>query len=331
MKRLLQVHITDKCNLRCKHCYQEGMNRSSVMDIESFALLMNQFDDLLTLPDSEGKVMNITGGEPLIIPNIFDYIDIAINSGVERINLLTNGILFNKDNLLKIKSRDNIIETQVSLEGPEEINDKIRGKGSFKKIIQSIKLAKDLGLYIKVSCTLNDLNYSFVDETIDIVKESGADMIWFDRMTPFNEDIIKGLNTEQFIFAMNKIKNAKIKYATCNDFKILTKRALQFLFCLDEEINGYKCAAIVKNFSIFPDGSVYACPRLPIKLGNFKETSLIDIYHSEKAQELLKIITSIPNECRKCDFKNNCLGGARCITYVNSGCLDKGDINCPIK
>jgi MoaA/NifB/PqqE/SkfB family radical SAM enzyme len=170
------------------------MKRDSVLDIESFKILMKQFDEFKRLPEYEGKCLNITGGEPLIIPNILEYIDVAIESGVEKINFLTNGILFNEDFLKEIKKRK-IVELQVSLEGPREINDFIRGENTFDKIINAIKLSKSLGSYIKVSCTLNSVNYKHVSETIDIVKNAGADMIWFDRMTPFSENNIKELTT----------------------------------------------------------------------------------------------------------------------------------------
>jgi radical SAM protein with 4Fe4S-binding SPASM domain len=83
--------------------------------------------------------------------------------------------------------------------------------------------------------------------------------------------------------------------------------------------------------TILPDGTVNPCPRMPIPLGNFKETPLIDIYNSEKAQEIKKIVMSTPSECKKCDFKGSCLGGLRCLTYAVTGKMDKGDINCPIK
>ena len=55
----------------------------------------------------------------------------------------------------------------------------------------------------------------------------------------------------------------------------------------------------------------------------------LDIYNSSVAQEMIKCLSTVPQECKSCDFKENCLGGLRCLTYAVTKKMDKGDINCP--
>lgn len=328
MKRLLQVHITDKCNLCCKHCYQEGIDYNFFLEINDYKILIDQFKDIALATNCDSRVLNITGGEPLIVPNIMEYIDIAIDSGVEKINFLTNGILLNKEVLLEIKKRK-IIEVQVSLEGAKKTNDYIRGEGSFAKILSSIRLANNLGVYIKVSYTLNNLNCEDVSEAIKEVYEAGAKMIWFDRMIPFKGNTIPEMSAEQFITTMLILKNEQKKYQNTN-FKVLTKRALQFLFA-DEIKECYRCSGIVRSFTCMPDGTIYPCRRMPIKLGNFKEENLLEIYKSKFSQSIMKFIVSYPDECHNCGFKESCRGGLKCKVFANTGFLETGDRHCMLR
>lgn len=328
MKRLLQVHLTDSCNLKCKHCYQEGKNTNKLLSLNDFKLLMEQFKDLTHYTNSDGMTLNITGGEPLLIKNILAYIDLAINSGVSKINLLTNGLLLNKDILIELKKRK-IVSIQVSIEGNEKINDLIRGKGTFKCILSKISLAKSLGVKIRVSYTLNSLNFNCIEETVKSVFEAGAYSIWFDRMIPFNEDILKPVSTDEFIKSLSIIKKLKIYYKD-TDFKVLMKRSLQFLYSPDFNNDScYRCSGIVKNLTVISDGTVYPCRRMPIKLGNFKENTLIDIYKNPFTKKISDSIKSYPEECNKCSYKNGCKGGLKCLSYYR-GNLNKGDINCPM-
>lgn len=327
MKKLLQVHLTDKCNLRCKHCYQEGIDYNRIMSISDFKLLLEQFKELEKATGANGRVMNITGGEPLVVPDIMAYIDAAIASGVEKINFLTNGLLLNSEILYEFKKRK-IIEVQVSLEGPEEVNDAIRGSGTYAKILEKIKLANEAVLPLKVSYTLNGNNYKYVAETIDSVAAAGARAIWFDRMIPFKGNDLPAVTTQQFKEAMHAIKFAQQHYAG-SGFNVLMKRSLQFLYNGNTD-ECYRCSGIIKNLTVMPDGTILPCRRMPITLGNFKAKSLVEIYNSAGVQELMYKITSYPEECKSCKFKDGCRGGLKCLTYADYGNLDKKDVNCQL-
>lgn len=324
MDRLLQVHLSEKCNLKCKHCYQEGKDCKSFIDLQSFSVLLDQFKELTDYTKCDKMTMNLTGGEPLLFKNILDYIDLARAKGVGKIRLLTNGLLLTRELLQQLKDRD--IGIQVSIEGTRECNDFIRGKGSFDKILKSISLAKSMDIDILVSYTLNGWNCEFVSDTIDEVYRAGAKGIWFDRVIPFNNNI-PIMTEEQFIYTMQTIRDKKEQYKDSN-FNVQLQRAMQFFF--NDCSSCYRCSAINRAFTVLSNGDILPCRRMPISLGNFKSRTLLDIYKSNSCQKLGEAINSISDECNGCEYINYCKGGLRCLTYALHGTFNKGDVHCPI-
>jgi len=99
--------------------------------------------------------MNISGGEPTIHPNILEIIKEIRKRDITPF-LLTNGIKINKEFAQQIKDAGcNLV--QISLEGTEETNDNIRGKGVFKKALEAIKILKELDFRVVIGITISKM------------------------------------------------------------------------------------------------------------------------------------------------------------------------------
>lgn len=131
----LQWHITERCNWRCKHCYQEETIKEELTTDQLFDVL-KQYSSLIKkweLPQNLAR-LNISGGEPLIRQDFFQIIEeIKKYRGMFRWGILSNGSFITRKIAKKLKE-SGISDYQVSLEGLEKNNDKTRGEGSFKKI-----------------------------------------------------------------------------------------------------------------------------------------------------------------------------------------------------
>ena len=110
-----QIHLTNICNFQCKHCYLE--NKQEIMPLDKFKTYINELKEY---SDDEQNTLALTGGEPLLIPNLIDYINYSRDLGFD-IVILSNGSLINDKFCKQIK--DKIKWIQVSLEGPQNIND----------------------------------------------------------------------------------------------------------------------------------------------------------------------------------------------------------------
>ena len=156
-KFFLQWHLSEACNLKCLHCYQE--NHTPVqLKYDDLIKILNQYRELLDKLKTTGHI-NLTGGEPLCSPYFFKILDeFKKDSNKYSFSILTNGTLMTEEYAKRIKSY-NPEYVQVSLEGGKRMNDYIRGKGVYKKVAQAIKTLKKHDIYVSLSFTATKLNY----------------------------------------------------------------------------------------------------------------------------------------------------------------------------
>ena len=312
----LQWHITHRCNLRCKHCYQDDYtafeSRNALSDI------LNQYEALLKEYGYKGHI-NFTGGEPLTHPDLFWLLEEAQKRGISTA-LLTNGTLIGKSEAKKLKNLG-VDYVQISLDGTKEIHDNIRGSGSFDRAAAGLRELIAQGIYTDVSFTAQRGNLSELKKLARFCNDLGVDKLWFDRVViPSNND------ENKLSLSKDEYKKLCRQAARLNKKQMLScARALQFIPCKNKDI--YSCTAGSRLLAILADGSVMPCRRLPITVGNVKETDLLSIYRD--SPELIKMRnTAIPKHCGQCDHSDRCRGGARCITYAKTGRYDLPDPDC---
>jgi len=160
---LIQIchwEITKRCNLACIHCISSTGDKRE--------LSTNEALEAINVLSSFGcKELYITGGEPLVKEDIFEILKKAREKGF-KVGLLTNGLLINKNNIKKIRSF--VDEVGISLDGASpEINDKIRGRGTFKKILKAIKILKSCQIPLTTYVTLNQINLGDLENILNLV------------------------------------------------------------------------------------------------------------------------------------------------------------------
>ena len=315
-KYIVQWHITHLCNLRCKHCYQEDYNNH--MSIENCYLVLKKLDRFFESKNLSPQI-NLTGGEPLLHPQFFEIAN-EIKKRDYRLSILTNGTMIDKDMAKKIKNLSPVF-VQVSLDGTEEIHDNIRGVGNFKKALQGIDNLKEAGVKVLVSFTAQKNNYKDFKNLAMVCKKHNVDKLWWDRVVSDDENLL--LNTEEFKEIVNEC-NKLIQNPFKNYSFVSNQRALQF--CRTKDC-GYRCGAGKSLIVILADGSVMPCRRLSLIIGNIKDKELNEIIKdSEIMRELSEFLA--PKECFECKDLERCYGGARCVTYAQTGKLFDKDVNC---
>lgn len=335
----VQWHITERCNLRCKHCYHERYedpkfpNGASLIEFPEWAYTINQIKTWAINYNAHHKCnqtlhVDVTGGEPFVHKDM-DYLIPMLYSNTEwfTYGVMTNGLLIT-DKRAELLAKTNCHRVQVSLDGTEAVHDKIRGDGNFKKVLDSIKLLKDYGLFTSISFTATSQNYKSFYDVAQIVCDSGADVLWSDRLIPSNvADKSWALSVEQTKEYLELMHKAMTKFNfEGSNFRVDLCRALQFLMTGEEP---YKCAAGFDFITLMPNGDVYPCRRLPINVGNIYHESLWDIWLNNK---IMKALRSTKSECANsnCAFKNTCDGGLRCLSYAVTKDPFAKDPGCPI-
>jgi len=309
-----QWHITNECNLRCKHCYHSSYNDNKIK-IED---LLKVGNDLCNAMEKWGKKgsFSITGGEPLVHPEIFfrllDYLE---TKNIDRIDLLTNGTLLTDKIIDRLKKYTKLRRLQLSLEGLKETNDKIRGANSFDKTIETVDRLKRHDMTVSIMMTIGRHNK---DDVIPLAEELAAhkvDVFIIDRFIP------EGQSSELINWVLSKEEIKELYTKAYEYFKrTLKPRFLLYrtLFCLlnpEDSHIGAICSVGNNALTIMPNGDVLPCRRLPIVLGNLFKTTLYDIWYTSPFLWEIRNPGNLKGKCNNCEYIPVCRG-CRAIAYA---------------
>ena len=315
-RHVLQWHITHRCNLRCSHCYQRDYTEE--MGREQLLQALDQYTAFLDERHLLGQV-NLTGGEPLSHPHFLELCYEIRRRGLS-LAILTNGTLIDREMAREIALCKPFF-IQVSLDGMRKSHDRIRGNGAFERALLGIDCLKAAGVHVLVSFTAQSANYRQIIPLSYLCKRHHVDKLWFDRVViPKDEDLAGlSLTTKQTEWLIQTA--AKLRRNT----PLTCDRALQFLACGGE--NCYHCGA-GRNLLIFlANGDIMPCRRLPFVIGNLADGGLGQIVENSACMQNLRT-APVPDECRACQYASRCRGGAKCVTYAQTGELFAKDVNC---
>ncbi len=295
----LQWHITQACDLHCRHCYDRSARRQ--VKGEDGEMILTRFRRFCDSHNVRGQV-SFSGGNPLMHPDFFHFLRLARDLG------LVTAILGNP---CGEKELDRILAAappafyQISLEGLEQANDRIRGRGHFRRSLAFLDLLGEKGIYRMVMLTLHRDNQ---DQLIPLTEElSGrCELFTFNRLCRTGEgEGLAGADREgypellrSYLEASRRLAHVAIKD---NLFNIVLEREGRDLF---GGCTGFGCGAAFNFLALLPDGEVHACRKFPSPLGSIHEAGLEEIYHSPAA----RAFRNGPEECRGCRLRPVCRG-----------------------
>ncbi|RUM35135.1 MAG: hypothetical protein DSY33_00315 [Archaeoglobus sp.] len=148
---MIKVFILgSKCNMSCKFCM------SVERDLEKEVVV----DNLLKM--NPGDLAVFAGGEPLLYPNLGDFLKIAKSRGL-RTKIHTNGVLLNRVNFL-----DLIDIVNLPLDGPKFVHDAMRANGHFDIVMDAFK---KLSKQFTITTALTKKNIEYIDEIVKIINK----------------------------------------------------------------------------------------------------------------------------------------------------------------
>ena len=270
---VLQWHITERCNLKCIHCYQDQPSPDELtfkqlcQVIEQFKLLLKNLQLKHRVKKMYGQI-NVTGGEPFIRRDFFDLLKrFAENRDFFRFGILTNGTLIDESvaqHLGELKPAF----VQVSLEGSKSTNDAIRGKGTYDRITSALRNLTAQGIRTLISFTAHRHNYHEFLDVARIGFKLGVTRVWADRLIPYGAGVtldaqpLTPEETRKFFEVMyTAYKESQENF--CNT-EIFMGRALQFLVAGGER--PYHCEAGNRLIALQANGEIYPCRRMPISV-----------------------------------------------------------------
>lgn len=310
----LQWHITERCNLRCRHCYQDPVLIKKELDIDDLSKILENFIKQIKiwkLPKETVRI-SFTGGEPLVKKGFLKLLEKCYqNRDKFYYGVLTNGIFLDEKTVKEFKKLK-VDYVQISLEGMEETNDYLRGKGVFKKVIEGIELLKSKNIDANLSMTVSRVNLKDVPAVINLSRRLGAPL-GMRRLVPFG----RGKMLKKFILTPEEVRKLwnyieRLKQSLGSKIGLGCEDGM-----LVQDFPQYRsgeCSAGYISFTVLPNADVYPCRRLPILAGNLLKESFEAVYNSKSLREL-RNLHNINDVCYSCFHFAKCRGGAKCLAF----------------
>ncbi len=277
----VELQINTRCNLRCKHCFQDSY---------STTMHLKRIEEILKiLKEANVFELNLVGGEVFLHPEFFKILELCVQKNFA-INIVTNGTFLNNTNIEKLKNCKNIA-VLVSLEGIGEINDMIRGDGIFSTVDKGIKTLIANGIYVEISNTLTAKNVDYTGQIFKYAEGLGI-ACNFNLFKPFKDthDELVLLPEKYFQTGINIARNRETKSG-------LTNAAIMSKLLKDE--NRDECRATLLGLSIDVEGKMVPC--VSLKEAGYYEGKVLPVF-DENFLDVWKNDVSF-REFRKIGFK----------------------------
>ena len=337
-----QWHITDRCNLRCTHCYQEDFSGSNELDFDGLKQIADEIIKTLAKWGKKGDIA-ITGGEPLVKTEMLPLVN-YLNSADEifSIDILTNGTLLNEDLIEQIRSFTKIRCVQISLDAASpETHERILGKGSFEKAITGIRLLRKQGIRINIMYTLQRQNMKDIPLIIDLANTEEVSNLTIERMVPTGtgktlknqlltpkeiREVFEYISerAEHMDKATTSISRTRPLWVMCANSKDIGQSSCVLEF--DSETGGI-CSVGLDGLCILPDATVLPCRRLPIPIGNLMKDSIEKIWFTSDLLWQIRDKNNLKGKCTSCKLIPQC-SGCRGMAYACTGDYLASDPQC---
>jgi len=333
------LDISDRCTRGpCKHCHTFSSSKNTtVFDWETLEKLSHELGNIGVFQ------VKIGGGEPLhpdyVWDRTFPFIKNLRDYGIY-VSLSTNGdtLASNIGESLSQRLLGLGVKVSVSIDGPEEIHDLIRGENSYRNTIRALEVLTHYGIRRSIATTLMTYNTSVepishlaqlaskYDTTLKVRRAKPS------RNAAIDDCVISSPNEEFW-----KV----VKYLN-NDCS--SKVDVEEIMCLypsprppnDLAFKLYHCGGGISTITISPDHSITPCPFIPfeekgIKVYNKDGPTLMEVWQEKHIDPNLKFMRKLTEseDCQECNKTVYCHGLCPSLRLAYSGNLTGTDPGCP--
>jgi radical SAM protein with 4Fe4S-binding SPASM domain len=315
----LAIEVTSRCDRSCSYCYNAWKVDPDYPQGELPASELISLVNKVVI-ESGITAIQITGGEPLLRPDILDIIE-GIRAPGRSISLVTDGGLID-DTLATEFRRLGVGPVQPTLLAANAgYHNALKGTQCFDETMAGIASLLRCKVPVSVSFVCTKENYSHFEETVELCFALGIKVVAFSRLCAAGEG---GRNYKELMPTAKMIQHCLQVAEQANERMGMNVIIAISLPLCAFDISHYphlrfgRCAVSnqTPGFTIDPIGGLRACSISSTRLGNLLEESW-DTVLSRAAEEYFKEMTEAPTECQGCSMLARCGGGCResALTY----------------
>ncbi len=322
-------NITRLCNLKCTHCYlpagfvdtnefPEGYYRDSELTQSQCFRVIDEIAEI-----NSNVLLILTGGEPLLRPDILKISDYAARTGF-LVVMGTNGVLLNDETVQRM-SDHGVAGAGISLDAVDPVNhDKFRGmEGAWEGTMNGIEALKRANLDFLVQTSVTRWNYDEIPQIVDFAYELGAKVfnLYFLVRTGRGKTVMD-ITPAQYETMLSTLFELQAKYR--GKMLVAAKCAPHYKRVIYEQqsdspfLQAYPsgtCPCGIYYCRITPEGDLTPCPYMPVSVGNLKTDSFATLWNRSKVFQELRDRKLLEGKCGACEFRDVC-GGCRARAYA---------------
>ncbi len=323
--------ITRSCELSCKHCRAEAINRRDPreLSLEEGKCLV---DDVAAMGT---PLMIFTGGDPLQRDDLETLIAHAKSKKLRVGTIPATTARLTRERVASLKAAG-VDQMALSLDGPDaETHDTFRRvEGSFEKAMEGAAWARELEVPLQVNSVFGAWNVHQFDEMVALVESLGI-VFWevFFLVPTGRGTELESCTAEQFeelfakLHALSRRANYIVKVTEGQHFRRYMAEAARNAGGGNGAgrhpmgAGSDKPAVNAGKGFCFVDHIGNVCPSgfLPLPCGNVRETSVIDIYREHPVFKELRDDSLLKGKCAHCPHRRICGGGSRARAYAMTG------------
>jgi len=304
--------VTERCNHDCPHCYNAWKNpvkypSGELGTTETLGMLGKMLDD------TGARLVSLSGGEPLLRPDIYEIVDFLVGRRVA-VNLITNGSLLDEAAIERLcPNKISLFELPL-LSCERGIHDRMSGvEGAFDRVTMAVADLKAAGQRVVGVFVATKMNLHTWRETAELGFALGLDGMMFNRFNPGgrgfeNLDLLQATPAE-----IQQALDIAEQVSETYDFPISCSIAMPpclFDTARYKRLNFGFCAAGTERayYTLDPLGNVRPCNHSPLILGNIREQGFWEMASSESMTEFC---AARPTFCHGCQIETECQGGCK--------------------
>lgn len=336
--RLVAWETTRSCNLACVHCRAaaDNVKYEGELDTEASFRLLDQIAEV-------GKpIIILTGGEPLLRPDIFDIASYGTEKGL-RMVMAPNGTMITEETARKM-AESGIRRISISIDGcTKEIHDAFRGvPGAFEGAMNGIRLAKAAGIEFQINTTITKTNLDQIPKILALAESLGAVAHHIFLLVPTGRGkyiVDQEIDAKEYEETLNWFYDQRDKVslqlkATCapHYYRILRQRAKEDGKKVTFESHGLDavtrgCLAGTGFCFVSHTGIVQPCGFLHANCGDITKQTFKEVWEGSETFKSLRDFSSLSGKCGDCEYKAVC-GGCRARAYEATGDFMKEEPLC---
>lgn len=323
------INVTQRCNLRCAHCFLDGGTKvEESLDIRDLARFLEQGRKYI----AKNVNFAILGGEPLMAKEKTLAVAEMANRWGGEATVSTNGHLI--DPAFARRAKDLGLLVQVSLEGSTpEVNDPIRGKGSFHRAIEGVKVLVECETHSILSMVVQEGNFDDIESFYDLSMDMGTDEVRFIPLNMMGRARDTGLRTVSNRLLVRRLGQLMQDRPEAKERMTRDYFTILMSVCSLSNRRPY-CGTGLKTMLVDADGEVYPCPNhqfSEFRCGNIRDSSFKEIWLGSPVLKMVRStydLEAINEECSACAFRHWCMGGCRGETYENTRDMSATSVRC---